>query len=244
MRQLIEHDWRLTPAQAIALQKKLAGQVIVGDQLSAINRVAGIDVGFESNNTITRAAVAVLSFPQLMLVDYSVHRTPTEFPYIPGLLSFREIPAVLKAMATLKEIPDLVLCDGQGLAHPRRFGIACHLGVITGLPTIGVAKTRLFGQYADPPQQRGRWTMLKDNGDTLGVVLRTRINVKPLYISVGHKIALETAIAYVMTCTPRYRLPETTRWAHRLASGTPEEIERAMAKQTAFIAKHSDRAAQ
>ena len=240
MRQLIEHDWRLTPAQAIALQKKLAGQVIVGDQLGEIKRVAGIDVGFESNNTITRAAVAVLSFPQLMLVDYSVYRTPTEFPYIPGLLSFREIPAVLKAMATLKQAPDLVLCDGQGLAHPRRFGIACHLGVITGLPTIGVAKTRLFGQYADPPQQRGRWTMLKDNGDTLGVVLRTRINVKPLYISVGHKIALETAIAYVMACTPRYRLPETTRWAHRLASGTPEEIERAMAKQTALIAKHSD----
>ena len=228
MRQQIEHDWHLSPAQAIALQKKLAGQVIANDQLGTVDRVAGIDVGFEKGNSITRAAVAVLSFPELALEDYSVYRAPTEFPYIPGLLSFREIPAVLRAMA--KHDPDLVLCDGQGLAHPRRFGIACHLGVITGLPTIGVAKTRLTGQYRDPPQQRGRWTELRDKNETIGAVLRTRINVKPLYISIGHKITLQTAIDYVMACTQRYRLPETTRWAHRLASGTPEEIERALAK--------------
>ena len=232
MRQQIKHDWHLPPSEAIALQKQLAGQVIASDQLGPVNRVAGIDVGFEKNNSITRAAVAVLSFPELVLEDYSVYRTPTEFPYIPGLLSFREIPAVLHAMAKLRHDPDLVLCDGQGLAHPRRFGIACHLGVLTGLPTIGVGKTRLTGRYNDPPQQRGHWTELSDKNETIGAVLRTRTNVKPLFISVGHKITLQTAIDYVMACTLRYRLPETTRWAHRLASGTPGEIERALAKQT------------
>lgn len=231
MRQLIHHDWRVSPDQAIQLQNELAEQVVVDDQIGEIRFVAGIDVGFENQNTTTRAAVAVLSFPELVLVEYRIHRTPNEFPYIPGLLSFREIPAVLGAMEKLQQTPDLVLCDGQGIAHPRRFGIACHLGVLTGLPTIGVAKTRLIGKYTDPPQQRGQWTALNDHGETIGAVLRTRIHVKPLYISVGHKTTLPTAIDCVMACTQRYRLPETTRWAHRLASGTPQEIERALAKQ-------------
>ena len=175
-------------------------------------------MGFEDHGHITRAAVAVLSFPDLELIAQAIARRPTEFPYIPGLLSFREIPAVLDALIQLDPLPDLLLCDGQGIAHPRRFGIASHLGVITDTPSIGVAKTRLCGKHGDVPHDRGQWTALHSGDELIGAVLRTRANVKPLYISIGHRISLSTAIDYVMACTGRYRLPETTRHAHRLAS--------------------------
>ena len=137
---------------------------------------------------------------------------------MPGLLSFREVPALLAALEALDQMPDLLLCDGQGLAHPRRFGLACHLGVLSGLPSIGVAKSRLIGEHAEPGLEKGSWVPLLDDGETIGAVLRTRHGVRPLYISIGHRVALETAIAYVLACTPRYRLPETTRLADRLAS--------------------------
>ena len=213
------HPWQLTPTEAIALQKKLAAQVITQDQFGPINFVAGVDVGFENENTITRAAVAVLSFPELQLIEHSIARRPTEFPYIPGLLSFREIPAVLDALNQLQQLPDILLCDGQGIAHPRRLGIASHLGIITGLPTIGVGKSRLIGKYKEPPMERGQWTPLEDKGERIGAVLRSRSGIHPLFISSGHKISLESAIDLVMRCTTRYKLPETTRWVHRLASG-------------------------
>lgn len=213
------HPWNITPTEAIALQKKLASQVITYDQLGPINFVAGVDVGFEERDTIARAAVAVLSFPALQLVDYAIARRPTGFPYIPGLLSFREVPAVLDALSQLRQLPDIVLCDGQGIAHPRRFGIACHLGVITELPTIGVGKSRLIGHHEEVPQERGLWSALIDKSERIGAVLRTRAGMQPLYISTGHKVSLESSISLVMCCTTRYKLPETTRWAHRLASG-------------------------
>lgn len=184
-----------------------------------MNRVAGADVGFEQDGRVTRAAIAVLAAGTLQFVEGAVARRPTAFPYVPGLLSFREIPALLDALARLQAPPDLVLCDGQGYAHPRRFGLACHLGVVADLPTIGVAKTRLIGEYAEPPQQRGAWTPLVDRGETIGAVLRTRVNTKPVFVSCGHRISLPTAVKQVMACTGRYRLPETTRQAHRLASG-------------------------
>jgi deoxyribonuclease V len=135
------------------------------------------------------------------------------------LLSFRELPAVLEALEQLREPPDLLLCDGQGIAHPRRLGIASHLGLLVDIPSIGVAKTRLYGTHDEPPNQRGAWTPLLAGGETIGAVLRTRAGVKPLYISSGHRIDLDTAIGYVLGCCTRYRLPETTRHAHRLASG-------------------------
>jgi deoxyribonuclease V len=138
---------------------------------------------------------------------------------VPGYLSFRELPAVLQALEGLTTMPDLLLCDGQGLAHPRRFGLACHLGVLTDLPSIGVAKSRLIGVHEDPPPEKGQWVALTDKGEIIGAVLRTRSKVSPLYVSLGHRISLPTAIDYVLRCTTRYRLPETTRWAHRLASG-------------------------
>jgi len=161
--------------------------------------------------------VAVLTWPGLELADHAIARRPTSFPYVPGLLSFREIPALLDALDRLTAQPDLLLCDGQGLAHPRRFGLACHLGVVTGLPTIGVAKSRLTGTHGAVPVTKGRWTPLIDGDEVIGAVVRSRRGVKPIYVSVGHRVSLETAVHYAMGCVTRFRLPETTRWADRLA---------------------------
>lgn len=213
------HPWDISPTEAIAIQQQLHGEVVREDRLGPVRHVAGVDVGFEEGGGITRAAVAVLGFPSLELVDRAIFRSPTRFPYVPGLLSFREVPAVIGALEKLAVIPDLLLCDGQGIAHPRRFGIASHLGVLCGIPSIGVAKTRLIGEPVEPPDQRGASVPLLDHGETIGAILRSRPGVKPLYISIGHRISLATALDYVMACVTRYRLPETTRWAHRLASG-------------------------
>ena len=201
------------------MQRELRAHLILTDHLEPVRRVAGVDVGFEAAGTVTRAAVAVLRYPELDVLETAIARRPTAFPYIPGLLSFRELPAVLAALEQLREPPDLLLCDGQGIAHPRRFGIASHLGLLVDIPAIGVAKTRLCGTHEEPPNQRGAWTPLWGQGEIIGAVLRSRIGVRPLYVSPGHRVGLETAIAYVMGCCTRYRLPETTRHAHRLASG-------------------------
>ena len=214
-----QHAWDLSPKQAIAIQQQLRHLVTLSDQFDGVELVAGVDVGFEEKGKITRAAIAVLDFPALNMIEHSIARLPTGFPYVPGLLSFREIPAVLKALEGLTRLPDLLLCDGQGIAHPRRFGIACHLGILTGIPAIGVAKSRLIGSHDPLGTTKGEWVPLQDKGECIGAVLRTRTNVNPLYISPGHKICLETAIEYVLACTTRYRLPETTRQAHKLASG-------------------------
>lgn len=217
------HSWDISPAEAIAIQQQLRGEVVREDRLVPVHHVAGVDVGFEEGGAITRAAVAVLGFPSLELVDHAIFRAPTRFPYVPGLLSFREVPAVIGALEKLTVIPDLLLCDGQGIAHPRRFGIASHLGLLCGIPSIGVAKTRLIGEHVEPPDRRGASVPLLDHGETVGAVLRSRPGVKPLYISIGHRISLATALDYAMACVTRYRLPETTRWAHRLASGPAVE---------------------
>lgn len=213
------HAWPRTVSAARAVQERLRGQVIATDKLGKVRFVAGIDIGFEDNGAITRAAVVVLTFPGLELHEQAVARRRTCFPYVPGYLSFREIPAALAALAKLRTRPDLVLCDGQGLAHPRRFGLACHLGVLTGLPTIGAAKSRLFGTHDRLTKPKGSWVALKDGEEIIGAVLRTRTGVKPVYVSIGHRVSLATALKYVLRCTPRYRLPETTRLAHNLASG-------------------------
>lgn len=213
------HPWDVTPAQARAIQLEGRACVIAEDRLGGVARVAGIDVGFEQDGAISRAAVVVLDLSSLRLVESAVARLPTRFPYVPGLLSFREIPVVLEALGRLSASPDLLLCDGQGYAHPRRFGLACHLGVITGLPSIGVAKSRLIGTHGPLPEAKGAWVPLRDGEETIGAVLRTRDRVAPLYVSIGHRVSLPTAIHWVLACTTRYRLPETTRQAHRLASG-------------------------
>ncbi|MGF1590246.1 MAG: deoxyribonuclease V [Pleurocapsa sp.] len=214
----LTHSWVKTVAEAKAIQEQLKQQVIALDCLAKVNYVAGVDIGFEDNYAISKAAVAVLTYPELELVEQAIARIPTAFPYVPGYLSFREIPAILAVLPQLKITPDLILCDGQGLAHPRRLGLACHLGVLLDLPTIGVAKSLLIGQHESVPLEKGSWKPLMDKGETIGVVLRSRNLVKPIYVSIGHKISLPTAIDYVMGCLTKYRLPETTRWADKLAS--------------------------
>ncbi|HKQ30983.1 MAG TPA: deoxyribonuclease V [Burkholderiales bacterium] len=215
------HEWPSSVAEARAIQEQLRGRAVTRDYFGAIERVAGVDVGFEDGGRVARAAVAVLDFPGLALCAQAIVRRPVTFPYVPGYLSFREIPVVLDALAELGTAPDVILCDGQGIAHPRRFGIASHLGVLIDIPTIGVAKSRLWGRYEEPPRERGAWTPLLDGDEPIGAVLRTRANAKPLYVSSGHRVSLPTAIDLVMRCTTRFRLPETTRAAHRMASRTP-----------------------
>lgn len=212
------HPWVKTVAEAKVIQEQLKTGVVTQDCLGKVNYVAGVDVGFKNNCQITQAAIAVLSFPQLELVEHQIAQIPTTFPYVPGYLSFREIPAIVQAVSKLEITPDLILGDGQGLAHPRRFGLACHLGILLDLPTIGVAKSLLIGKHEPVPMEKASSTALIDGEETIGRVLRSRTNVKPIYISIGHKISLETAVHYVMQCLTKYRLPETTRWADKLAS--------------------------
>jgi deoxyribonuclease V len=215
----IRHEWSVTPGEAREIQSGLRRHLVLTDSYGPLRRVAGADVGYIEGGRTARAAVAVLSFPELALVEQAVAFRPCDFPYVPGLLSFREVPAVLAALERLSCPPDLVLCDGQGYAHPRRLGLACHLGLLAGLPTIGVAKSRLIGHHGPVPAARGESTPLMDGDEVIGAVLRSRAGVSPLYVSCGHRVGLESAVRLVMACATRYRLPETTRAAHRLASG-------------------------
>ncbi|MDV3352250.1 deoxyribonuclease V [Leptolyngbyaceae cyanobacterium CCMR0082] len=214
----VSDTWPQDTGGAIAIQNRLRSQVITTDQFAAITTVAGIDAGFEQDGTITRAAVVVLQLPELTLLEQAIAYRPTTFPYVPSLLSFREMPTVLDALRRLTLEPDLILCDGAGIAHPRRLGIASHLGVLMDKPTIGVAKSRLLGTHGELPADKGAWVPLMDRGERIGAVLRSRTGTKPLFVSAGHRISLETAVDYVLQCTPKYRLPETTRLADRLAS--------------------------
>jgi deoxyribonuclease V len=207
------------------LQHRLARRVSERDRLDDVRRVAGVDVGFEGeHHRIARAAVVVLSFPALEPIDYAIARMPVAFPYIPGLLSFREVPVVLRALRALETEPDVFLVDGHGRAHPRRFGIASHLGVLLDRPTIGCAKSILCGTAAEPANQVGAWSPLLDGAEPIGAAVRTRAGTKPIYISVGHRVSLERAIALVLQCCTRYRLPETTRYAHRVAGGASIDL--------------------
>lgn len=215
------HPWDLSPGEARALQARLRPLVEKADRFAPPRTVAGVDVGFHPHRRLTRAAVACLWFPSLEPAAEAVATVATTFPYVPGLLSFREIPAILEALRKLERAPDVILCDAHGYAHPRRFGLACHLGVLLDWPMIGVAKTRLIGSYCEPPRERGAWVPLRQDDEIIGAVVRTRTNVKPIFVSIGHRINLPSAVELVLRCTPRYRLPETTRRAHRLASTLP-----------------------
>lgn len=214
----LKYRWPTTVARARRIQEQLRARVVCEDRLGRVRHVAGVDVGYEAGGEITRAAVALLSFPELALRAYAIVRRRTRFPYVPGYLAFREIPAALDALARLPVRPDLLVCDAQGYAHPRRIGLASHLGIVAGLPSIGAAKSRLIGEHAPVPARRGCWRALIDRGEVIGAALRTRTGIKPIYVSIGHRVSLATAIDYVLRLTPRYRLPETTRAAHALAS--------------------------
>ena len=227
------HDWDLSPKQAISLQKELAAKVERRNRLPkggrrALKYIAGLDVAFEDRGKVTRGAAVVLRLSDLAPVASAVARRPTSFPYIPGLLSFREVPVLLDALAMLDVAPDILMCDGHGLAHPRRFGIACHLGLLTDLPAIGVGKSRLTGRHDEPGPEKGDWTPLvaapkagapKGGGksERLGAVLRTRSGVKPVYVSTGHRVSLKTALALTLRCALCHRLPEPVRLADKLS---------------------------
>lgn len=201
------------------MQRELAGRVSKSGGELAPRFIAGVDISAGSRQAQARGAVVIFNYPELKLVEKVVVEGSLDFPYIPGLLSFREMPLVLEAFKRVRIAPDLVLVDGQGLAHPRRMGIACHLGLFLDRPTIGCAKSRLWGAHQEPGEQPGERAWLVDNGEVIGAALRTRAGVKPVYVSVGHKIDLETAIFWVLNCLRGYRLPEPTRLAHQAAGG-------------------------
>lgn len=208
------HSWKVTPRQAAEIQRRLASKVRLSGGRRAFGTVAGIDVSYDRGDPVLYAAVVVLRADTLEVVETALASGPVNFPYIPGLLSFREIPIVLKAWRRLRGRPDCLLCDGQGLAHPRRFGLACHLGLVLNLPSVGCAKTRLLGTFAETGPARGSRAPLWDRGEQIGAVVRTRDGVAPVFVSVGHKIGLDRAVDLVLSTSGRYRLPEPVRRAH------------------------------
>ncbi len=217
----IAADWPTTAAEAKAVQQALRGRVITEGDLPPLRRIAGVDVHYAERLGLAWAAVAVLDAASLELVESALASVPVSFPYIPGYLSFRETPAVLAALPLLSERPDLLMVDGQGLAHPRRFGIACHIGLLVDIPTVGVAKSRLVGAYEQPAPERGSASPLTARGERIGTVLRTRDGVNPLFVSVGHRIGLEAATDLVLATTRGRRLPEPTRIADLLSRAHP-----------------------
>jgi deoxyribonuclease V len=213
-------SWNVTPSRGIEIQNELRSLVKRRWGGRALKLIGGTDVHFPSKGAV-RAAIAIFTYPELRLVESSIHEGRCTFPYVPGLLSFREIPPILEAWKKLKDRPDLMLCDGQGIAHPRGLGLASHLGLVLDIPTIGCAKSPLFGAFSEPGPRRGDRTPIRDaSGKIIGTVVRTRDFTKPLYVSIGHLISLRKAVAIVLACTPRFRNPEPARAAHRIASST------------------------
>ena len=211
-------DWDGSPAVARTLQTDLAKRVSLHDDFPSPKLLAGFDVGFEEQGTITRAAAVLLDADTLRPLESHIARVATSMPYVPGLLSFRELPALVAALAMLTRTPDLVFVDGQGIAHPRRLGIAAHFGVATGLATLGVAKKVLAGRHDDPGPAPGDRTPLVHRGEQIGWALRSKLRCNPLIVSPGHRISLDTSVEWVMRTLRGYRLPEPTRLADRLAS--------------------------
>jgi deoxyribonuclease V len=215
--QKITHPWNLKPKEAIALQKKLSGQVIRKSTIrqTDVVSVAGVDTWYHDD--IAYAAAVTLNVADLTTLEYAQAKRSVAFPYVPGLLSFREGPVILEALRKIKSAPDLLIVDGHGIAHPRRFGIACHIGLLANIPTIGCAKTRLWGTYQEPEPLKGSFSYLMHKGEPIGAAVRTRSNVKPVFVSSGHLVDLEDSIRFVLKCCRRYRLPETTRRADQLS---------------------------
>lgn len=211
--------WKIGLEQARELQRQLADRVSMVNTVSDVNVVAGVDMSIGRFKKTGRAAVVLLSFPELQPVEIQFAEMEITFPYVPGFLSFREAPVVLEALAKLSRKPDLVMVDGQGIAHPRRLGIASHIGLLLDLPTVGCAKSMLVGHHGDLAVARGSTSPLIDRNEVVGMAVRTKDRVTPIYVSVGHKIDLETGVKWVLACSKGYRLPEPTRLAHLAAGG-------------------------
>ena len=205
--------WNLTPREAIRLQESLRERVELQDRFGEIRFVAGADMAFDPETEVAFAGVIIYRFPGLEEVERRMARRRLRFPYVPGLLSFRESPVLLAAFARLRTEPDLILIDGHGLGHPRRFGIACHIGILFDKPTIGCAKSRLVGEHQEPGKKAGSTTPLMLEGERIGVVLRTRDNVRPIYVTTGHRVSLDSAVGLVKQCVDGFRIPKPTREA-------------------------------
>ena len=214
----VPHAWNVSAPEAQAIQHTLAAQVIRTNDFGPIRTIAGADLSFPNKET-ARAVVVVLEYPSLEPLTASVVEQSVTFPYVPGLLAFREAPAALAACEQLSVEPDMLMVDGQGYAHPRRMGIACHLGIYLNKPAIGCTKSRLVGVYTPPAREAGAWTELRDRGEVVGAVVRSKTKVAPLFVSIGHRVDLATAITLTLRCVKGYRLPEPTRWAHNVAAG-------------------------
>ncbi|KZE65736.1 endonuclease V [Paenibacillus polymyxa] len=224
MKPVLRHNWDLAETEAIKLQQELSKKVTKEDQFPEIHYVAGVDVAYSEQSDLLVAAIVILEAHSLNIVESVVVEDSVQFPYISGLFSFRELPSIVKAFRKIKTFPQLVVCDGQGIAHPRRFGLASHLGVIFDIPTIGCGKTKLLGDFQEPSKERGACSLLMNREEIIGSVLRTQENIKPLFVSVGHRISLETACNWILKLSPRYRLPETTRQADQLVKKVLSKI--------------------
>lgn len=227
MKVLRLHRWAVTPRQAARIQLRLRKRFEPLDRLPPIKRVAGADVALDLRRKVAIAGVIVYEFPEMVEMERVWAQRPLAFPYVPGLLSFREIPVLLRAFSKLRHLPDLIFYDGHGYAHPRRFGIACHLGLLLDCPAIGCAKSILVGRPEEPGAQAGSWSALVDNGETIGAVLRTREGTKPVYISQGHRISLERAVDFARRVIDGFRIPRPTREADHFV----EQVKREMAEE-------------
>lgn len=207
------HSWNLNYRDAVRLQKKLANKIILYDDINIVKKIAGVDVKFISNSNLAIGAVLVFSFPELTLIEAKTYKSKSDSPYIPGLLVFREGPIIEKCFKKIKNIPDLVFYDGHGYAHPRRLGIASHMGILFNLPSIGCAKKKLCGDYQDSLIYKGDYSFLKENDEIIGAALVTKDYIKPVFISQGHKISLSSAIKFTLDVS-KFRIPEPVRLAH------------------------------
>jgi deoxyribonuclease V len=226
------HSWDLTPTEAIALQRDLAAQVVTGPPLTECRLIAGADVSYDRFSSTFYAAVVVLRTDNFAVVERRAAVAQSLFPYIPGLLSFREAPVLLKALARVESEPDLVLCDGQGIAHPRRLGLASHVGLWLDRPCAGCAKSKLTGRYAEPAAEAGSRSPLTDRAGVIGSVVRTKARVQPVFVSPGHRIDLESSVRWVLATCRRHRLPEPTRLAHLYVNEVRTDTEPSLFPET------------
>jgi len=213
------HRWDVSVAEAVEVQRGLACRVVRSGRLDSVGLVAGVDISGANSDGVARGAIVVLSYPAMEVVERNVVEMKAEFPYVPGLLSFREMPLIIAACKQLRTTPDMFIADGQGIAHPRRLGLASHLGLVMDVPAIGCAKSILCGKHGDLGEKPGNRAMLVDKEEVVGAALRTKRRVKPVYVSIGHRIGLDDACRWVLACCKGYRLPEPTRLAHQAASG-------------------------
>ena len=235
------HNWQVSTAQAMGIQQRLAAQVSKNNEIATPRFIAGVDISINKEQGVGTGAVVVLQYPELRLVETQVAQGKLDFPYIPGFLSFRESPLTLAACEKLTVAPDLIMADGQGIAHPRRLGLASHLGLFLNKPTIGCAKSLLCGSHEEPEDKPGSYAEIVDRGEIIGAALRTRPGTKPIYISIGHKVDLQAAIYWVLECCRGYRLPEPTRLAHLAAGGNLMKVGKPIPPEASYQQSFSDR---